>query len=111
MKLYSNAAYTYGENQTLSEPLPLIPPLHGIVGLIYDKTKYSIDCNIDYATKQDRIVKKTSPEDMAHDLILKHHHRFYRVSGYYVLWKISLTVIITITCVMETYRTHGGVFI
>ena len=80
LKLYSNSSYTYGENLTLNEPLPLIPPLHGIVGLQYNKPKYNIDFNMHYATKQDRIAKKTTLEDITHG------YTVYNVSASYKIY-------------------------
>jgi iron complex outermembrane receptor protein len=81
MKLYSNSAYTYGQNISLHEPLPLISPLHGIAGVKYDKDKYDIDFDMHYATKQDRIAHKTTLEDVTHG------YTVYNVSASYQIYK------------------------
>ncbi len=56
-------AYTYAQNTTLNEPLPLIPPLHGSVSTSYAGKGFSLSGILEWATEQSRIANQTTIED------------------------------------------------
>lgn len=56
-------AYTYAQNKTLNEPLPLIPPVHGSFMTSYSTNTFSASATLEWAAKQHRIAEQTSIED------------------------------------------------
>lgn len=62
-RLENRMAYTYAQNITLNEPLPLIPPFSGNSSFSYHKNKSSFLLTLDWATQQQRIANISSNED------------------------------------------------
>ncbi len=56
-------AYTYAQNKTLDEPLPLIPPVHGSFLTSYSANTFSVSTTLEWAAQQQRIAEQTSIED------------------------------------------------
>ncbi|MGD2046661.1 MAG: TonB-dependent receptor [Gemmatimonadota bacterium] len=52
---HGTASYVRGTLQDTDEPLPLIPPLHGTVGLEYSPTEWFVRTEVDLTAKQDRL--------------------------------------------------------
>jgi len=58
------AEYTYGQNKTFHEPLPLIPPLHGNLSLSYQSKYYWLAIGSAFASAQRRVAFRTTQEDI-----------------------------------------------
>lgn len=56
-------AYVYAHNQTLDEPLPLIPPLNGTNELTFTAGKSTFAARVQWASDQQRIARISSIED------------------------------------------------
>ncbi|MFP8489102.1 TonB-dependent receptor domain-containing protein [Gracilimonas sp. Q87] len=56
-------SYLYANNQTLDEPLPLIPPLKGNTTLHYHRGKNMFMADLEWAAEQNRIAEISSIED------------------------------------------------
>lgn len=52
--LNASAAYTYGENLTLNDPMPMIPPLSGFVSVRYRASKWWGEVETRWAAPQNR---------------------------------------------------------
>ncbi|GAB2794175.1 TonB-dependent receptor [Rhabdobacter roseus] len=64
--LFGNATYTHGQNLTTQEPLRLIPPLHGKLGVTYQRNARNwVRAEWWMAARQDRL----APADVADPLI------------------------------------------
>lgn len=63
ISLENRASYLYAQNQTLNEPLPLIPPLKGNSTVHFHSGAYKVMGAIDWATAQSRIADTASNED------------------------------------------------
>ncbi|MEX2604161.1 MAG: TonB-dependent receptor [Gracilimonas sp.] len=62
-RLENRLSYLYAHNQTLDEPLPLIPPFKGISMLNFTKGMNTIIADMEWAAKQNRIAGISSIED------------------------------------------------
>jgi len=82
IKLNASAAYVYGYNQELSEPLPLIPPLEGTLGVQYvrEKSWFSVDSR--FAAAQKRTALKTTSEDVTDAFLI------FNVRGRVQFWNV-----------------------
>jgi iron complex outermembrane receptor protein len=63
ISIENRASYLYAQNQTLNEPLPLIPPLKGNSTLHLHTGPYKVMGALDWATAQNRIADTASNED------------------------------------------------
>ncbi len=63
LKTEVRAAYTYAQNTTLNDPLPLIPPLKGMNSVTYTLASNSFTANMEWALAQNRISNISSNED------------------------------------------------
>jgi len=61
--LENRLSYLYAHNQSLDEPLPLIPPLKGNTTLHFHRGNNMIMADLEWAAKQSRIAEVTSVED------------------------------------------------
>lgn len=59
LKTEVRASYTYAQNTTLNDPLPLIPPLKGLNSITYNN---NITASMEWALAQNRISRKSSTE-------------------------------------------------
>ena len=58
IKIYTDLAYTYGQNETKNEPVRRIPPLSGRVGVHYQaNTAVFVKVEDIFAGKQDRLAQ------------------------------------------------------
>lgn len=64
IRLENRMAYTYAQNVSLDEPLPLIPPLSGNSTLSFSKNSNSFMLSLDWAYNQQRIATVSSNEDI-----------------------------------------------
>jgi iron complex outermembrane receptor protein len=62
-RLENRLSYLYAHNQTLDEPLPLIPPFKGISMVQYSHARHSFSADVEWAAKQNRIAEVSSVED------------------------------------------------
>ena len=53
----ADMSYTYGQNKTLDEPLPMITPLTGHLSLKYEREKYWINTGCRLVAEQNRIAE------------------------------------------------------
>lgn len=58
------ASYTYAQNTTLNDPLPQIPPFRGVNAVSYHFGNNNVTANMEWATKQNRISKISSTEQI-----------------------------------------------
>jgi iron complex outermembrane receptor protein len=74
LSLYASAEYTYGQNHTLNEPLPFIPPLEGHFGLNYQQKSlgFNLDCRV--VKNQNRIAIYSTLEDVTNGFVLVNLH-------------------------------------
>ncbi|MCF6268262.1 MAG: TonB-dependent receptor [Melioribacteraceae bacterium] len=63
LKFSANAAYAYGYNREYNEPLPMIPPLEGRIGLQFIEEKFRFSVESRFASKQTKIANTTTTED------------------------------------------------
>lgn len=63
LRLSASLAYTYGQNREMEEPLPLIPPLEGGIGLQYRANRLWLGLDSRFGSRQERIASRTSRED------------------------------------------------
>jgi iron complex outermembrane receptor protein len=61
--LENRLSYLYAHNQTLDEPLPLIPPLKGNTTLHFHRGKNMFMADLEWAAEQNRIAEISSIED------------------------------------------------
>ncbi|MDZ7805578.1 MAG: TonB-dependent receptor [Gracilimonas sp.] len=61
--LENRISYLYAQNQTLDEPLPLIPPLKGNTTLHFHRGKNMLMADLEWAAEQNRIAETSSIED------------------------------------------------
>lgn len=62
-RLENRLSYLYAHNQTLDEPLPLIPPLKGISMIQFSRASHSFSVDVAWAAKQSRVAEISSTED------------------------------------------------
>ncbi|NBC66741.1 MAG: TonB-dependent receptor, partial [Bacteroidetes bacterium] len=62
-RLENRFSYTYAQNQTLDEPLPLIPPLRGFSTLHFHAGTFRVMTDLEWAARQERIAQISSNED------------------------------------------------
>lgn len=62
-RLENRLSYLYAQNQTLDEPLPLIPPLKGLSMIQYAFSTSAISADVEWAARQPRIAETSSIED------------------------------------------------
>ncbi|MDZ7719929.1 MAG: TonB-dependent receptor, partial [Balneolaceae bacterium] len=62
-RLENRLSYLYAQNQTLDEPLPLIPPLKGISTVHFHTGTIRAMADIEWAAPQERIAQISSNED------------------------------------------------
>ena len=70
LRMYVSAAYTYGQNRELNEPLPLIPPLEGGLGIQWSSDRFRFAIESRFASAQNRIASRTTLEDRTAGFIL-----------------------------------------
>ena len=63
LRLSTSLAYTYGHNREMDEPLPLIPPLEGGIGLQYRAGGFWLGLDSRFGSRQERIASRTTRED------------------------------------------------
>jgi len=63
LRLENRFSYTYAQNQTLDEPLPLIPPLRGFSTLHFHSGTFRVMTDFEWAARQNRIAQISSNED------------------------------------------------
>ncbi|NOX66948.1 MAG: TonB-dependent receptor [Chlorobi bacterium] len=68
--LNTSASYTYGYNREYDEPLPMIPPLEGFIGIQYLKEGYKFSIDSRFATMQKRVAHWTTSEDVTEAFII-----------------------------------------
>ncbi len=58
----ASVSAAYGQNVTFSEPLPMVPPVGGVVALRYDRRSLSAEIETRWALGQDRVARFTYAE-------------------------------------------------
>ncbi|MEX2478043.1 MAG: TonB-dependent receptor [Gracilimonas sp.] len=102
--LENRISYLYTQNQTLNEPLPLIPPLKGNSMLHIHRNASMWMAEIDWAAAQNRIAETTSNEDRTDAFaILNATWERQWMTG-------SLTSIISVNNILDDYYyTHTSI--
>jgi len=70
LNFYASAEYTYGQNRTLKEPLPFIPPLEAKIGLNFQKNSFGLGINCRIVSNQNRIAFHSTLEDITGSFFL-----------------------------------------
>lgn len=102
--LENRLSYLYAHNQTLDEPLPLIPPLKGNTTLHFHRGKNMIMADLEWASEQSRIAKISSVEDKtdAYGIFNLTYERMW-LGG-------DLTSIISLNNILDHYyHTHTSI--
>ncbi len=97
LKTEVRAAYTYAQNTTLNDPLPLIPPLKGMNSVTYTKAGNSFTANMEWALAQNRISNISSIEDKTSS------HAIFNAVYSKVLFDGNLTAIVEAKNLFDTY--------
>ncbi len=97
LKTEVRAAYTYAQNTTLNDPLPLIPPLKGMNSVTYTKAGNSFTANMEWALAQNRISNISSIEDKTSS------HAIFNAVYSKVLFDGNLTAIVEAKNLYDTY--------
>jgi hemoglobin/transferrin/lactoferrin receptor protein len=102
-----NLTYTYGQNETLDEPMTRIPPLFGKLGLIYkDAAGWWI--KMDYLTVASQ--KRLSANDIKDTRIPDGGTSGFNVFNFKLgyQWNRLIAALGVINIFNEAYRTHGS---
>ncbi len=91
------ASYTYAQNTTLNDPLPLIPPLKGMNSITYALGDNSFTANMEWALAQNRISNISSIEDKTES------HAIFNAVYSKVLFNGNLTSIVEAKNLFDTY--------
>jgi len=70
LDFYTSAEYTYGQNRTLKEPLPFIPPLEAKIGLNFQNNSFGLGINCRIVSNQNRIAFYSTLEDVTGSFFL-----------------------------------------
>ena len=62
-ELAGSTTFTFGENLSLNEPLPMVPPLQGKASLTYESVKFWAELSVRGARHQERIAGLSTDED------------------------------------------------
>lgn len=102
--LENRLSYLYAHNQSLDEPLPLIPPLKGNTTLHFHRGNNMLMADLEWAAEQSRIAEVTSIEDKtdAYSIFNLTYERMW-LGG-------DLTSIISLNNVLDHYyHTHTSI--
>ncbi len=102
-----NLTYTYGQNQTLNEPMTRIPPLNGRLGIEFNDPS-GFWANLDFlaAAKQDRLSSADENDTRIPEGGTPGWELFNLKMGYQ--WKFVTLTAGLFNIFNEAYRTHGS---
>ncbi len=107
IKIYTDLAYTYGQNETKNEPVRRIPPLSGRVGVHYQaNTAFFVKVEDIFAGKQDRLAQGDKDDNR----IPKGGTNGWNVLNIYTGYEYkNVTLIGSFQNIFNVdYRTHGS---
>ncbi len=82
LEVTSTLSYTYGHNRTLDEPLPMIPPLRGVLTLRYGHSKYWAELESRWANAQNRAAEQSAVEDRTDGYNILNLRTGYHLTSY-----------------------------
>eukprot|EP01136_Pigoraptor_vietnamica_P029199 Opistho-1_new@8141 len=107
IKIYTDLAYTYGQNETKNEPVRRIPPLSGRVGVHYQASSaFFVKVEDIFAGKQDRLAQGDKDDNR----IPKWGTNGWNVLNIYTGYEYkNVTLIGSFQNIFNVdYRTHGS---
>jgi len=103
---YTNATYTYGQNETKNEPMRRIPPLFGQNKISFVKKNKTLAISHQFAGKQDRLAQGDKDDNRIGKLGTPGWNIFNIDAGWQVKNLSLNTSLINISNVQ--YKTHGS---
>ncbi|MFA5667907.1 MAG: TonB-dependent receptor [Balneolaceae bacterium] len=100
LKTEVRASYTYAQNTTLNDPLPMIPPLKGLNSITYNFDTNNITASMEWAVAQTRISKKSSTESKTDG------HAIFNLVYTKSLFDGSLSAIVEFKNIFDTYYSE-----
>ncbi|MTI87865.1 MAG: TonB-dependent receptor [Balneolaceae bacterium] len=103
-RVENRLSYLHGQNQTLNDPLPLIPPLKGTSILSYSNNSTTLSVDMRWAARQHRISRISSNED---------HTEGYAVLDTRIeqsIWQNQLQLSLEVSNITDRYyHTHTSI--